>query len=286
MHSKLLMLALVCCFAAASAQAQQDTRAVNVRPTGSSGLQPLASAAPSGNAGLFVGVNEFTKDRGIDALNFAVHDAIELAFLFVVELKLFPPENCVVLISGKPAENAAVIQQHQQQLQQLGVRFGPADRNEILTTFIDLTAIATVNSELLVCAFSSHGFNEDKIAYVMPQDGSRKLLRATAVPVDDLETSMTGSKAGHRLFFVDACQERIPAKGNMPVGPGASQLLIDALLKPTGQAKLVSCSPNQFSFENGALGGVGHGVFTWHVLEALRGSAQADSQNFIRLGAV
>ncbi|MFM7923546.1 MAG: hypothetical protein ACKPJJ_25270, partial [Planctomycetaceae bacterium] len=113
-----------------------------------------------------------------------------------------------------------------------------------------------------------------------------KLLRATAVPVDDLETYMTSSKACHRLFFVDACQERIPAKGNMPVGPGASQLLIDALLKPTGQAKLVSCSPNQFSFENAALGGVGHGVFTWHVLEALRGSAQADAQNFIRLGAV
>ncbi|MFM7835507.1 MAG: hypothetical protein ACKPJD_27230, partial [Planctomycetaceae bacterium] len=27
-------------------------------------------------------------------------------------------------------------------------------------------------------------------------------------------------------------------------------------------------------------------MFTWHVLEALRGSAQADAQNFIRLGAV
>ncbi|MFN5286053.1 MAG: hypothetical protein ACK5KS_14630, partial [Planctomyces sp.] len=44
--------------------------------------------------------------------------------------------------------------------------------------------------------------------------------------------------------------------------------------------------PNQFSFENGSLGGVGHGVFTWHLLEALRGSAQPDAQNFIRLGAV
>ncbi|MFM7867129.1 MAG: hypothetical protein ACKPHU_23195, partial [Planctomycetaceae bacterium] len=85
---------------------------------------------------------------------------------------------------------------------------------------------------------------------------------------------------------MDACQERVSAKGETPVGTGASQQLIDALLKPTGQAKLVSCSPNQFSFENGALGGVGHGVFTWHVLEALRGSAQADAQNFIRLGAV
>ncbi|MFN9236298.1 MAG: caspase family protein, partial [Planctomyces sp.] len=191
-----------------------------------------------------------------------------------------------LLISGKPAENAKIIQQHLQQLENLGVRVGPAERAEILTTFIDLTAIATVSSQLLVCAFSSHGFNEDKIAYVMPQDGSRKLLSATAVPVDNLETSMTGSKAGHRLFFIDACQERVSAKGNNPVGNGASKLLIDALLKPTGQAKLVSCSPNQFSFENGSLGGVGHGVFTWHLLEALRGSAQPDAQNFIRLGAV
>jgi formylglycine-generating enzyme required for sulfatase activity len=286
MHFILLMLALACSVTVASAQTTQDSKAVGVRPAGYNTLQPLANAAPTGNAGLFVGVNEFTKDRGIAPLNFAVHDAIELAHLFVVELKLIPPENCVLLISGKPAENAKIIQQHLQQLENLGVRVGPAERAEILTTFIDLTAIATVSSQLLVCAFSSHGFNEDKIAYVMPQDGSRKLLSATAVPVDNLETSMTGSKAGHRLFFIDACQERVSAKGNNPVGNGASKLLIDALLKPTGQAKLVSCSPNQFSFENGSLGGVGHGVFTWHLLEALRGSAQPDAQNFIRLGAV
>ena len=31
---------------------------------------------------------------------------------------------------------------------------------------------------------------------------------------------------------------------------------------------------------------MGHGVFTWHLLEALRGNAPADAQNFIRLGAV
>jgi formylglycine-generating enzyme required for sulfatase activity len=280
------MLALACSVTVATAQTTQDSKAVGVRPAGYNTLQPLANAAPTGNAGLFVGVNEFTKDRGIAPLNFAVHDAIELAHLFVVELKLIPPENCVLLISGKPAENAKIIQQHLQQLENLGVRVGPAERAEILTTFIDLTAIATVSSQLLVCAFSSHGFNEDKIAYVMPQDGSRKLLSATAVPVDNLETSMTGSKAGHQLFFIDACQERVSAKGNNPVGTGASKLLIDALLKPTGQAKFVSCSPNEFSFENGSLGGVGHGVFTWHLLEALRGSAQADAQNFIRLGAV
>ncbi|MFM7164934.1 MAG: caspase domain-containing protein, partial [Planctomycetaceae bacterium] len=286
MHSRLLMLVLVCFVASAGAQAQQDIKAVDVRPTGYNALQPLANAAPAGNAGLFVGVNEFTADPGISALSFAVHDAIELAYLFVVELKLIPPENCSLLISGKPAANAKIIQQHLQQLADLGVSVGSAERSDVLTTFIRLTELARDNSALLVCAFSSHGFNEEKIAYVMPQDGSRKLLRATAVPVDDLETLMTGSKAGHRLFFVDACQERVSAKGETPVGTGASQQLIDALLKPTGQAKLVSCSPNQFSFENGALGGVGHGVFTWHVLEALRGSAQADAQNFIRLGAV
>jgi len=286
MRCSLLILAFLANAAFTTAQPPLQTKAVGVRPNNSNPLQPLTNTAPKGNAGLFVGVNDFTKDTGISPLNFAVHDAIELAYLFVVELKLIPPENCSLLISGKPAENASIIQQHLLQLKQLGVTIAAAERQEVLTTFIRLTELAQDQSALLVCAFSSHGFNEDKIAYVMPQDGSRKLLRATAVPVDDLETLMTASKAGHRLFFVDACQERVSAKGNNPAGSGASPLLIEALLKPTGQAKLVSCSPSQFSFENAALGGVGHGVFTWHLLEALRGNAQADAQNFIRLGAV
>lgn len=44
-------------------------------------FQPVGDAAPTGNAGLFVGVNDFDDDTLAD-LQYAVHDAIELACLF------------------------------------------------------------------------------------------------------------------------------------------------------------------------------------------------------------
>ena len=57
-------------------------------------FRPVAEQAPAGNAGLFVGVNEFTEDNDIPPLRFAVHDAIEQSHLFVVRLQLIPPRNC------------------------------------------------------------------------------------------------------------------------------------------------------------------------------------------------
>jgi hypothetical protein len=40
-------------------------------------FKPLAADAPTGNAGLFAGVNEFIDDS-LSTLQYAVHDAIEL----------------------------------------------------------------------------------------------------------------------------------------------------------------------------------------------------------------
>ena len=94
MRCTLLIFAFLANAALTPAQTPQQTKAVGVRPNSYNTLQPLTNTAPKGNAGLFVGVNDFTKDTGISPLNFAVHDAIELAYLFVVELKLIPPENC------------------------------------------------------------------------------------------------------------------------------------------------------------------------------------------------
>ena len=63
-------------------------------------IAPVSPRPSVGNAGLFVGVNQFSKQSGLGTLQFAVHDAIELAFAFVVELQLIPPQNCWLLIEG------------------------------------------------------------------------------------------------------------------------------------------------------------------------------------------
>jgi len=277
-------VAWIGCLTPVAAQDGGDARAVGVRQTVLFG--PLSKKAPAGNAGMFVGVNKFTRDDGLNELAYAVHDAIELAHLFVFELKLMPASNCYLLLSGEPASDATSIKQHLSQLKSAGAKISGADRSKILLTFLDLRKFATTSENLFVCSFSSHGFNEGRTAYVMPSDGHRELLSDTAVPLETIETKMEDSKAGHRLLLVDACQERVSARGSSSTGKAANAAFIDALKKPSGQAKLASCSPGEFSFEHGSLGGVGHGVFTYSFLEALRGGAKPDKENLVRLGSV
>lgn len=244
---------------------------------------PLGQLAPSGNAGMFVGVNEFTHDAGLSKLEYAVHDAVETAYLFAVELKLIRPDHCYLLLSGKT--NNQVVQQHLDELTRQGAKIGKADRTEILRQFIAVSRLANKESDLLVCSFSSHGFEGTGDGYVMPADGFRDLLAETAVPLKSIELNMEKSRAGHRLLLVDACQERVAARGT-EAGDPAGLALISALQVPSGQAKLASCSAGEFSYENSLLGGVGHGVFTWAFLEALRGGAIADERQLVRLGSV
>ncbi|MCA9053258.1 MAG: SEL1-like repeat protein, partial [Planctomycetaceae bacterium] len=256
-----------------------------VRP----GLQlfdPIAQEPPAGNAGMFVGVCRFDNDPGLPSLVYATHDAIELAHLFVFELKLIPAANCHLLLSGDAVSDP--VTQHFEQLKRAGAKIGRPDRSRILLTMRELKTAATAPEHMLVCSFSSHGFDDRSDPYVMPSDGFRDLLSQTAVPLKTIETMIQDSKAGHRLLLVDACQERISAKSieSQEVGSAVTEAFVEALKSPTGQAKFASCSPGEFSFEHGSLGGVGHGVFTYHVLEALRGGATADGDNIVRLGDV
>jgi formylglycine-generating enzyme required for sulfatase activity len=249
-------------------------------------FEPVAGQASPGNAGLFVGVNEFTKDDRLKWLEFAVHDAVEQAYLFVFELKLIPAENCFLLLSGAPT--APQVRRHLEELKAAKAVVSGADRIEILQRLESLHKIGQKKSDLLVCSVSSHGFiAENGRPYVMPSDGLRSRLAQTAMEMDLIETDMEKSNAGHRLLFVDACQERIAAKSvGSAGGAGMDAAFKRAFEKPTGQYKLASCSPRQLSYENRSLGDVGHGVFTYALLAALRGGAASDSENLIRLKEV
>jgi formylglycine-generating enzyme required for sulfatase activity/uncharacterized caspase-like protein len=249
-------------------------------------LEPVADAVPPENMGLFIGVNDFTKDANLSRLQFAVNDAVELAYVFVFELKLIPAKNCTLLLSGTPTGRS--VEQHLKQLRLAEAVVSTADRSEILSRLEKLRSIPAKDSSLLVCSVSSHGFIVDGRPYVMPSDGLKSRLKYTAVELDLVEDDMEQSKAGNRLLFVDACQERVAAKaiGAAVVGQEMDAAFKQAFQKATGQYKLASCSPKQLSYEFATLGNVGHGVFTFALLEALRGGAAADGENLVRLKSV
>ena len=241
-------------------------------------FEPMAADAPGGNAGLFTGVNDFD-DESLKDLQFAVHDAIELAYLFVNELKLIPAQHCYVLLAGEPAEKARTVRDHLAELRRQGAPIVTATRSEILKASDKACRHGKEPKDLLVVGFSSHGFEEGQ-PFIMPSDGLRNRLSLTALPLATIEQEMQKSQAGHRLLLVDACQERVSAKD--PSGAGGTPMGVpfaDELKKSTGQTKLASCSPGELSYEDGAFGGVGHGIFSYAFLEALRGDAPADAQN-------
>jgi len=252
------------------------------------GIEPVASLAPEANAGLFIGVNEFPDDRGLNSLHFAVHDAIELAHLFVFQLRLIPAENCVLLLAGQPT--SPVVQEHLKQLLDKGAQQNKATRSSIFTHVAKACDRQAGKTNLLVVVMSSHGFSDAGTAYVMPSDGNRANLERTAVSLADVEKDIGDkSRAGHRLLFIDACQQRFGAKavGAPASGPGMDESFRRAFQKETGQYKLASCSSGELSYESGELGGgVGHGVFSLALLEALRGGASPDEKNLIRLNSV
>ncbi|MFO0819464.1 MAG: SUMF1/EgtB/PvdO family nonheme iron enzyme [Pirellulales bacterium] len=250
-------------------------------------FEPIDAAPRHGSAGLFIGVNDFPKDTRLTRLQFAVNDAIEQAYLFVFELKLIPAQNCLVLLSGE--SNSPAVQKHLEQLRSAGATVSSAERAEILVQLEAARGKGQQATDLLVCSVSSHGFIDGRIPYVMPSDGLKNRLQLTAVSLDTIEGDLEQSRAGHRLLFVDACQERIPARTvrSMPaVGKGMDAAFREAFAKPTGQYKLASCSPTEQSYENPGLGNVGHGLFTHALLEALRGGAPSDDKNLVRLSAV
>lgn len=167
---------LVACLAVATSYSSAPAPAVpgGGAERGVTILAPLGDEPPGGNAGLFVGVNEF-EDGNVSPLRFAVHDAIEQAYLFVVELKLIPPGNCCLALSGQPT--AATVKEHLETLRAQKVTVTQASLPAILDAFTRVQGCATQASNVLVVAFSSHGFEDGGVPYIMPQNGRRRSTR-------------------------------------------------------------------------------------------------------------
>lgn len=287
-HFGLMSLAALVAFVMIpTAEAQQGSKGFGV-VSKKQVFEPLTPNAPTGNAGVFVGVNIFDKDEGLSNLAYAVNDAIETAYLFAIELNLIPASNCTLLLSGEPNDEGPtkIVRQHLDQLKRAGATIKAADRSEILYSFLQTTKKGTSDSDVLVVSVSSHGFETNGDAYIMPSDGLEELVDGTAVSLRFMESKMQDSKAGHRILLVDACQERISARSLGTIGIGTSQAFAAAFQEPTGQVKVVSCSPGQLSFEYRPPGGTGHGLFTHGFLRALRGGADADASGIVRLGSV
>lgn len=245
-------------------------------------IEPVAAGADRGSAALFVGVNEF-EESNVTPLRYAVNDAIAQANLFVEELKLVPAENCWLALSGVP-DAGSPWEKTLNNLKAKGVSVISATKISVLRQLRLLSRIADREEELLIVSISTHGFEDSGTPYALGRDGllGPVLLPETGISLRAVEGLMEQSLAQKRLLILDACRER-PTRGSRSLGVGATaQAFREAFEEAAGRAVLASCDAGQSSFEDPRLG---HGVFTYHLIEGLRGAAEADG-DFLTLGGV
>jgi hypothetical protein len=132
--------------------------------------------------------------------------------------------------------------------------------------------------------FAGHGATEDDDGYLLAHDSDPQNLYATAMPLAELDGIVTRRvRARGVVLMADACHS---GKIGWTWRGRQRQLLINQYLDEVGKSaggvfRLLASRPEERSYEDSRWGG-GHGVFTYCLLEGLKGKADLDRDGIVR----
>ena len=117
--------------------------------------------------------------------------------------------------------------------------------------------------------------------YFLPYDTDAQDISGTGYPMQELAEALARLESGRVVFIADACFSG--ASGGRTFGAGGGATISDGFLgrmtgESPGRVVLSASGPNEPSLESRALG---HGIFTYFLLDGLRGAADADGNNVI-----
>ena len=138
--------------------------------------------------------------------------------------------------------------------------------------------------DLIVLFFSGHGapdpHNPDNL-YFLPYDAKVDNLAGTAWPMDLVEAEIRREAGANKVVIIaDACHA---------AGAGSGRNMTDSMrryMKQLGAAKagwnwLFAARADEEAQEGNIFGVGGHGVFTYHLVHALRGKADRNADGFV-----
>ncbi len=259
--------------AARAAEGESSERAIR-RYAVPEEVRSAESFDAAASAGLFVGVRHF-KDRRFDEVPYAVDDAIDLAYLFSLELRLITAPKLVLALRGEPQKPESV-----RRLQEL-LAAGAARRSAELTHIyehLENQRAAAGYDGLFVVAMATHGFS-DQGDYLVASDSRRRRIERTGISVEILLEEVSEAESRRRLVLLDACRERLSALGSrsasrMPMSAGFAE----AIAQASGQAVFLATTAGGFAYDDAERQ---NGVFTAAILDGLRGQADADERSLI-----
>ena len=233
------------------------------------------AASPLGKIGqrwaVVVGIAEY-KARGdkLESLKYADKDARAFRDFLVSEAGGgFAPDH-VLLLTNEEATTR--------------------DIRKGLFTFLK----SAIREDLVVVFFSGHGAGDPdrpENLYLLTYDTDAEDISGTAFPMDDVKKALANTIEAQRVVVLaDACHS-----GGVANAGGTKGIRVatrnDAInrywaeLSKTGPGRVIFASSqrDEVSQEDARWGG-GHGVFTWVLLEGLKGAADADGDGIVTIG--
>ena len=269
-----LLLVLLLALLPASPAFTDSGRGVRPLPEG-----PWAQEGfdPQQSWGIFVGVRLFPEEEHLYEVPYAVDDAVDLAHLFALELRLVEPDRVRLLLSGRP--NKASTRGHLRDLEQAGAEVGKATRNAIAEA-VDRGIQRAGAQGLLLISFATHGFSDRGVHYLMPQDSQLRRVAATGYPSHLLFDAMARARPPRRILLLDACRPLMPGRPVHDPRTAVPRQLRDAIAKAKGEVILSAARLGGLAFDDAARG---NGVFTRSILDGLRCSASRDARGFVTI---
>lgn len=145
--------------------------------------------------------------------------------------------------------------------------------------------------DMVIIYYAGHGAPEQDAAsrdtdglekYILPYDTDPNDLYGTGIRMTEIADIFQRLKAERVVFIVDACYSGASGGRTILSGRRAnlSPVFLDRVAQGKGRVILAASDVNEVSVEGKNFGG-GHGAFTFHLLEGLRGRADYDKNGEI-----
>ncbi|MBW1672812.1 MAG: caspase family protein [Deltaproteobacteria bacterium] len=214
-----------------------------------------------------IGINNYPNIR---KLKYAVNDA-----------KLF--YNHLVKYNQIPAENVNLLINQEATLTKLRSMLGTHLKNR------------AGKEDMVIIFFAGHGATEKDVMspdgdglekYLLPYDADPKDLYATALPMGEVSRIFSRIRSERLVFIADSCYSG--ASGGRTIGitdirANISEAFLERIASGKGRVIITASGANEVSAENDELR---HGVFTYYLVEGLRGKADADKDGLITIDEV
>ena len=219
---------------------------------------------------LVIGIGAYQNDN-ISALNFTRADAQGFYDLLTDPQRVgFPKQNVRLLLDAE------------------------ATRTRILNSFYEwlFEEVTEEKDSTVMIFFAGHGGEEldkcdrkagRKICYYLPWDANKRDLASTGISETDFTRLVDTLQSQRVVMFLDACHSGgLAEQGARDIVAGPKYEYAQ-LARGEGRAVIAASQRDQLSWEDPKLQ---HGIFTYHLLEALRGKADANGDGYVSIREV